>query len=404
MELGNREHRLDAPATAPDHLRLGLQRSRADLQLADARSYENPRASERAKSITGDAGELASVEPHAGNATDRAFIQNARADTGADRHRVGGRDRRSGGRRRLGELRRTVGRGLRCDRRSDRPGRRGVDARAQRVTAFGEQGMNGTRLHPVAWIVWAAGAGVVAFSTTNPFYLSLLIAVAWFVYASNRLDGPAGRSFRVFLIAGLSAMAIRTLLVFLGTVDLANVMYAALEGLRLATLLIVFGTFNAVTDPLGVVRLAPRRFHEPALAAALALSIAPRTMATLGRVREAQELRGIRMSRWKSLPALAVPVLETGMEEALTLAESMDARGHGSGRRTRYRPERWTKAAIVIAACAATAAVIFLGAGSSLAAALHPGTDPVVWPGADLWLLAAIGLLGVPAFLPRKTR
>ena len=36
------------------------------------------------------------------------------------------------------------------------------------------------------------------------------------------------------------------------------------------------------------------------------------------------------------------------MEEAVTLAESMDARGHGRGRRTRYRPARWTPAAIVV--------------------------------------------------------
>ena len=83
----------------------------------------------------------------------------------------------------------------------------------------------------------------------------------------------------MFLIAGLAAMAIRTALVFFGTVDANNVAFAALEGMRLATILVVFGTFNAVTDPFGVVRMAPRRFHEPALAAALALSIAPRTIA-----------------------------------------------------------------------------------------------------------------------------
>ena len=137
-------------------------------------------------------------------------------------------------------------------------------------------------------------------------------------------------------------------------------MYAALEGARLAALLIVFGTFNAVTDPSAVVRLAPRRFHEPALAASLALSIAPRTIASAARVREAQQLRGIRIPRWRSLPALAVPVLATGMEEAVTLAESMDARGHGRGRRTRYRPERWTAAAVLVAAAATVAAGAFL--------------------------------------------
>ena len=163
------------------------------------------------------------------------------------------------------------------------------------------------KLHPGAWIVWATCAGAVAFTTTDPFYLALLVAVAWFVYANCRVPGPTARSFRVFAFAGLLAMGIRTALVFLGTVDASNVAFAALEGARLAALLIVFGTFNAVTDPFGVVRLAPRRFHEPALAAALALSIAPRTIAMAGRVREAQQLRGIRTTRWRGLPSLAVP-------------------------------------------------------------------------------------------------
>ena len=95
---------------------------------------------------------------------------------------------------------------------------------------------------------------------------------------------------------------IRTALVFFGTVDLNNVAFAMLEGMRLATILIVFGTFNAVTDPFGVVRMAPSRFHEPALAAALALSIAPRTIASAQRVREAQTLRGLHTSGIRALP------------------------------------------------------------------------------------------------------
>ena len=48
------------------------------------------------------------------------------------------------------------------------------------------------------------------------------------------------------------------------------------------------------------------------------------------------------------------------MEEAVTLAESMDARGHGRGRRTRYRPEHWTPAGVAVTVTAALAAGIFL--------------------------------------------
>jgi energy-coupling factor transport system permease protein len=256
-------------------------------------------------------------------------------------------------------------------------------------------------VHPAAWIAWATCAGLVAFTTTDPFYLGLVVAVSWFVYAAQRVPGPTERSFRVFAIAGLVTMALRTALVFLGTVDVGSVAFAALEGARLATLLIVFGTFNAVTDPYGVARLAPRRFHEPALAAALALSIAPRTIAMVGQVREAQRLRGMHASALRALPALAVPVLETGMEEAVVLAESMDSRGHGHGRRTRYRPDRWTPGSVATVVTAVIAAGAFLTAAFTGTGGLHPSAFPIEWPEADPLLLAAIGGLLVPAFLPR---
>jgi energy-coupling factor transport system permease protein len=251
--------------------------------------------------------------------------------------------------------------------------------------------------------VWATCAGLVTFTTTDPFYLALIVAVSWFVYGAQRIPGETSRSFRVFAIAGLLTMVVRTALVFFGTVDVGSVMFAALEGARLATLLVVFGTFNAVTDPFGVVRLAPRRFHEPALAAALALSIAPRTVSMVGQVREAQRLRGIQTSRWRTLPSLALPVLETGMEQAVTLAESMDARGHGRGRRSRYRPARWTTGAIVMTVCASLSAGAFLLAAFTGQGGLHPATFPLSWPDADPMLLVAITLLAVPGFLPRPS-
>jgi len=256
-------------------------------------------------------------------------------------------------------------------------------------------------LHPGAWIAWATCGGLVAFTTTNPWYLGVLVAASWFVYAAQRVDGPASKSFRTFLLFGLATMAIRTALVLFGTVDASSVAFAALEGMRLAVILVVFGTFNAVTDPFGVLRLAPRRFHEPALAAALALSIAPRTISAAQRVREAQAMRGIEVRHWRTLPALIVPVLETGMEEAVTLAESMDARGHGRGRRSRYRPQPWTLAAVAVVLTGLTGAGVFVTAASRGLGQLHPSTDPLALPSASPVLVAAICLLALPGLFRR---
>ena len=254
-------------------------------------------------------------------------------------------------------------------------------------------------MHPGAWIAWATCAGIVTFTTTNPWYLGVIVAVAWFVYATSRVDGPAARSFRVFLLFGLATMLVRAALVLFATVNLENVVFHLLEGARLGVLLVVFGTFNAVTDPYGVLRLAPRRFHEPALAAALALSIAPRTIVTLVRVREAQAMRGIEVRRIRTLPALLVPVLETGMEEAVTLAESMDARGHGRGRRSRYRPQRWTPSAVAVVLAGLVAAATFVAAAARGLGDLHPSTDPLLMPVASPALVVAIVLLALPGLL-----
>ena len=256
-------------------------------------------------------------------------------------------------------------------------------------------------MHPGAWCAWAAGAGIVAIATTNPFYLAPLFVAAWAVHSHKRVDGPAARSFRTFAIFAAVTVVLRTaLVVFSPPLSWSAVAYGALEGLRLGTLLVLFGTFNSVTDPFRVLRLAPRRWHEPALAAALALAIAPRTMEAAAKVRESQRLRGIDVARWRTLPALAVPVLATGMEDAVTLAESMDARGHGRGPRTRYRPDRFGRvaAATVFLAVAAAAVVVALAVRGE--GALTVSTYPLRWPGAETLPLLAAFSFAAAAWLP----
>jgi energy-coupling factor transport system permease protein len=256
-------------------------------------------------------------------------------------------------------------------------------------------------VHPGAWFAWVAGAGVVAIATTNPFYLAPLFAAAWVVHSRRSVDGPAARSFRTFALFAAVTVVVRTLLVvFSPPLSWNGVAYAALEGLRLGTMLVLFGTFNSVTDPFRVLRLAPRRWHEPALAAALALSIAPRTMEAAAKVRESQRLRGIEIKSWRTLPALAVPVLATGMEDAVTLAESMDARGHGRGPRTRYRPDRFGRAAGATAALAVVAAATVVALGVRGEGALSVSTYPLRWPGAELLPLAVALSFAAPAFFP----
>ncbi len=255
-------------------------------------------------------------------------------------------------------------------------------------------------MHQAAWLVWATAAGAVSITTTNPFYLLPLVAIAWLVHATRARPGPGLRSFRVFVLFGILTIVTRTALVLLSPpVSESSVTTGLLEGLRLATLLAVFGAFNAVSDPFAIIRLAPRRFHEPALATALALSIAPRTIEAAGRVREAQRVRGIEVGRVRTLPALAVPVLAAGMQDAMTLAESMDARGHGRGPRTRYVTEGWSAGALTTCVAAVGAVVSFLYASRAGIGDTTVSTYPLRWPAVSVWLVLALALLTVPAWV-----
>jgi energy-coupling factor transport system permease protein len=104
--------------------------------------------------------------------------------------------------------------------------------------------------------------------------------------------------------------------------------------------------------------------------------------------------------RWRSLPALAVPVLETGLEEAVTLAESMDARGHGRGRRSKYRPDRWSPAAVLMAVFSLVSLGVFLVSVRSGSGDLSVSTFPLAWPDASPLLVVAAAAFAMPAFVP----
>jgi hypothetical protein len=102
---------------------------------------------------------------------------------------------------------------------------------------------------------------------------------------------------------------------------------------------------------------------------------------------------------------LVIPVLETGMEEAVTLAESMDARGHGRGRRTSYRVSSWDRGSLLLAGSGIIAGAVFLWAALAHRGNLTVAMPPLTWPGVDLSIVAAAALLAAPALVPpRKSR
>ena len=115
-----------------------------------------------------------------------------------------------------------------------------------------------------------------------------------------------------------------------GSIERQVVLQAIAEALVIVVTIAVFGAWNAVVSHHEVLQSTPRAFHELGLVVTIALAFVPSTIAALRASREADRARtgGVSVRRGR-LVRHAIPVLESGMERAVALAESMDARGFG---------------------------------------------------------------------------
>jgi len=73
------------------------------------------------------------------------------------------------------------------------------------------------------------------------------------------------------------------------------------SGLALASLVLVFATFNTVVDHYRLLRMVPAAFYHAAVVAAIALTFVPQMVASLQDIREAQALRGHRFRGLRDL-------------------------------------------------------------------------------------------------------
>jgi energy-coupling factor transport system permease protein len=76
-----------------------------------------------------------------------------------------------------------------------------------------------------------------------------------------------------------------------------------------------------------LIGLLPRAYYPVATTATIAFSFAPLTLHQLQTIREAQAVRGHRMRGVRDWLPLFLPLLLSGLERALQLAEAMTARG-----------------------------------------------------------------------------
>lgn len=238
---------------------------------------------------------------------------------------------------------------------------------------------------PAALLAWVLCALIVALSSTNPAGRALVLMAGWALLYRRR---AAGRSLRPLaigtgilgvtstltngLLSHTGATVIATLPGWVpllgGPMTLEGFSAGAAIGLGLAAAVSVTAALSVVAEPGDLLDALPGFLARTAITVGAALNLVPALAESYGSIRDAQRCRGWRGRGPRGLADLMVPLLLGAIERSGELAEAMEARAFGSGRRTRTAPDHSARNGAVtagsFAALAWFAAGRLSGAGS----------------------------------------
>ncbi|SHI84762.1 energy-coupling factor transporter transmembrane component T [Desulfofundulus thermosubterraneus] len=223
---------------------------------------------------------------------------------------------------------------------------------------YREKGLFLQSFHPATVLVYLLVLLILSLIYDHPLYLlALFLLLALLIREVDGLDAWEG-----FLKAGvflmLVVMMVNPLVIragktiiwhgpavpFLGKLDISMeaVYFGAASSLRLLVIISIFCLYNLMINPDRVLNLFSGVAGKSVLVITLATRLFPTMVRDLQRIREVQQLRGVDFdtgSLWqraKKYSGLYNVLLLSSLEGAMEIAESMQARAFGSGKRSVY--------------------------------------------------------------------
>ena len=202
-----------------------------------------------------------------------------------------------------------------------------------------------SKLDARAWVVWVLVTAVLTMMARNPLYTLLLLLAA---LAAQRPQSSGLKlpllwlgSIIILFSAAFNLLWIHAgeLVLFRlpaqwplvgGAYTLEAAAYGIINGLLLFTLLALFQAFGGNVSSSDLVRLMPGALRDLGVVVLIAITYVPETHRQLQRIQQAQAIRGHRLRGWRDWRPVAIPLLISGMERALAVAEAMVARGYGA--------------------------------------------------------------------------
>lgn len=230
-------------------------------------------------------------------------------------------------------------------------------------------------MNPRAWAAWSAASLVVVLTGTNPIYRALVLLIALNVLLSLRRADAALRTLLVATaVAAVLAALLNTVLSHTGNhvvlaipgalpgiggpITVEAVVYGVDVALGIAAAVLSVAPLSRVLHPHELLDAFPAPLQRTAALTGSAINLVPAVMRNAVAISEAQRMRGGAGTRLRDWHAVAAPVLLSALDESMQLAEAMEARGFGSGPRTRFATARMDLAAVLVVVCSLAAIVV----------------------------------------------
>lgn len=285
--------------------------------------------------------------------------------------------------------------------------------------------MTGRRTRTAAWCVWLASVLAAASLIKNPLYQVVLLAAVGIVFAAAPRPDDQRHIWAAFLKLGTTFIVISliynilishngdTILLKLperlpvlgGNITAEAAIFGIIFGLTFLLGMLAFAAFNLQIRAVELVRLLPGAWRPAATVISVTFSFIPATGAAAAEIQEAQLIRGLDygkglVGRVKRAGAVLTPLVVTGLEKAITTAESMESRAYGNPASPAADKERelWSTHDLILAGTALTAAVVVIAASVTGWAPLGYQPYPVlVAPPFNPMMGLALCLYVVPA-------
>ena len=264
---------------------------------------------------------------------------------------------------------------------------------------------------------WSGACLFIVLFTTNPAYKALVLAAAFTTLAAGAGLERMHRLLKgVAIIAAIdvalnfvSAHLGRTTLFALpenipalgGPYTLEALAFGAANGVTVAAAILTAAALSLLTSPHDVMEALPKALSRTGTAIAASMNLVPAVANSFTQVSEAQRLRGWQPKGPRSWAEVVVPVVLTSVEGSIQLAESMEARGFGSGPRTSMDTKHLTRNDwLLITASAVAVAMFTIAQFAGWATDWYPYPSFTI-PQLDIRPTLACGLLFAPAVLWR---